>query len=46
MSKINLEEDENIDITSIISKKYPNISKEDIKSFINMHSQDIELKKM
>ena len=44
MSKIKLEEDENIDITSIISKKYPNISKEDIKSFINMHSQDIETK--
>ena len=36
------EEGETIDITSIISKKYPNISKEDIKSFINMHSQDIE----
>jgi uncharacterized protein (DUF433 family) len=36
------EADETIDITSIISKKYPNISKEDIKSFINMHSQDIE----
>jgi len=44
ISKINLEEDETIDITSIISKKYPNISKEDIKSFINMHSQDIETK--
>ena len=42
MSKIKLEEGETIDITSIISKKYPNISKEDIKSFINMHSQDIE----
>jgi hypothetical protein len=42
MSKINLEEGETIDITSIISKKYPNISKEDIKSFINMHSQDIK----
>ena len=40
--KIKLEEGETIDITSIISKKYPNISKEDIKSFINMHSQDIE----
>lgn len=38
------EEGETIDITSIISKKYPNISKEDIKSFINMHSQDIETK--
>jgi uncharacterized protein (DUF433 family) len=36
------EADETIDITSIISKKYPNISKEDIKSFINMHSKDIE----
>jgi uncharacterized protein (DUF433 family) len=44
MSKIKLEEDENIDITSIISKKYPNISKEDIKSFIKMHSKDIETK--
>jgi uncharacterized protein (DUF433 family) len=44
MSKIKLEEDENIDITSIISKKYPNISKEDIKSFIKMHSEDIETK--
>jgi uncharacterized protein (DUF433 family) len=44
MSKINLEEDETIDITSIISKKYPNISKEDIKSFIKMHSKDIETK--
>ena len=44
MSKIKLEEGETIDITSIISKKYPNISKENIKSFINMHSQDIETK--
>jgi uncharacterized protein (DUF433 family) len=44
MSKINLEEDETIDITSIISKKYPNISKEDIKSFIKMHSKDIKTK--
>ena len=42
MSKIKLEEGETIDITGIISKKYPNISKEDIKPFINMHSQDIE----
>jgi hypothetical protein len=42
MSKINLEEDETINITSIISKKYPNIPNEDIKSFINMHSQDIK----
>lgn len=40
--KIKLEEGETIDITSIISKKYPNIPNEDIKSFINMHSQDIE----
>jgi virulence-associated protein VapD len=35
------EEDENIDIAGIISKKYTNISNEDIKSFIDMHSQDI-----
>jgi hypothetical protein len=41
MSKLKLEEDENIDIAGIISKKYPNISNEDIKSFIDMHSQDI-----
>jgi len=41
MSKLKLEEDENIDIAGIISKKYPNISNEDIKFFIDMHSQDI-----
>jgi hypothetical protein len=41
MSKINLEEDENIDIADIISKKYPNVSNEDIESFIDMLPQDI-----
>jgi hypothetical protein len=42
ISKIELEEGENIDIRGIIKKKYKNIPNEDIKSFINMHSQDIE----
>ena len=40
--KIKLEEGETIDIRGIIKKKYKNIPNEDIKSFINMHSQDIE----
>jgi hypothetical protein len=42
ISKIELEEGETIDIKGIIKKKYKNIPNEDIKSFINMHSQDIE----
>ncbi len=40
--KIKLEEGETIDIRGIIKKKYKNIPNEDIKSFINMHSQDIK----
>ena len=38
------EEGETIDIRGIIKKKYKNIPNEDITSFINMHSQDIETK--
>jgi hypothetical protein len=45
VSKIELEEGETIDIKGIIKKKYKNIPNEDIKSFINMHSQDIETEK-